>query len=420
MGGLNPFEEPPMSIVRPTAAQKTRRWIVLGAAVFAVVVAQAQMGLGWGQSAAAFAADSDATLKVAGWAFAIWGLIYLGLLVYAVRQALPQTGESDLIHDFGWPSVLAFAGIGLWIVAAAFDWELATIVLIFGSLTVLLIPLLTHARQIRTLKLADRDRWMTVWPLSLLAGWLSIAAPVNLITVATGNGDLPAALSPTLWAGNSASSRRCGTSIAPTSPRRNGSATLPTKAPRVIQGPARTPASSISATAMPRLQDGEPQPPVLHRALSGRGDRRRRHPARRLHHGRAADRAMNALRFGDPITRKTRHLVAASLPASAATATSFGVPTVGGEVNFHAPLQRQHPGQRHDGGPCQVRRDLLRKPRASAIPSSISAPRRAATASTARPWRLGRIRRGRSRRSAPPCRSAIPSPKSCCSKPASS
>ena len=189
-----------MSIVRPTAAPKTRRWSVLGAAVFAVVVAQAQMGLGWGQSAAAFAADSDATLKVAGWAFAIWGLIYLGLLIYAVRQALPQTGESDLIHAFGWPSVLAFAGIGLWIVAAAFDWEVATIVLIFGSLSVLVIPLLAHARQIRNLRLADRDRWMTVWPLSLLAGWLSIAAPVNLITVATGNGDLPSALSPTLWA----------------------------------------------------------------------------------------------------------------------------------------------------------------------------------------------------------------------------
>ena len=39
-----------------------------------------------------------------------------------------------------------------------------------------------------------------------------------------------------------------------------------------------------------RVQDGEPQPPELHRALSGRGDRRRRHPARRVHHGRAADR----------------------------------------------------------------------------------------------------------------------------------
>ena len=39
-----------------------------------------------------------------------------------------------------------------------------------------------------------------------------------------------------------------------------------------------------------RLQDGEPQPSLVHRALSGRGDRGRRHFARRLHHGRKAGR----------------------------------------------------------------------------------------------------------------------------------
>jgi hypothetical protein len=38
------------------------------------------------------------------------------------------------------------------------------------------------------------------------------------------------------------------------------------------------------------LQDGKPQPPELHRALPGRRHRRRRHPARRVHHGRAPDR----------------------------------------------------------------------------------------------------------------------------------
>ena len=37
-----------------------------------------------------------------------------------------------------------------------------------------------------------------------------------------------------------------------------------------------------------RLQDREPQPPQLYRAVSGRGDRRGRHSARHLHHGRAA------------------------------------------------------------------------------------------------------------------------------------
>lgn len=189
-----------MSIVRPTAPQMTRRLVVLACVVFAIVIAQVQMGMGWGQTAAEFAADSDATLRVAGYAFAIWGVIYLGLLIYAVRQALPATGESELLGRLGWPSALAFLGIGLWIVAAAFDWELATIVLIFGSLLALLIPLLANARTIRGLSRTSREGLMVIWPLALLAGWLGIAAPVNLLTVLTGNGDLPTVLSPSLWA----------------------------------------------------------------------------------------------------------------------------------------------------------------------------------------------------------------------------
>jgi len=189
------------SIVRPTPAQKTRRWLVLAAVVFAVVIAYAQMAMGWGQTPEEFSADSDATLRVAGYAFSIWGLIYLGLIIYAVRQALPQTGESRLINRLGWPSLLALLGIGWWIVASALDQEWATVVLIFGSLLVLLVPMLGEAGTIRTLGRFDRDRLTVVWPLGLLAGWLTVASPVNLLTILTGNGDLPAALSPELWAG---------------------------------------------------------------------------------------------------------------------------------------------------------------------------------------------------------------------------
>jgi phosphoribosylformylglycinamidine (FGAM) synthase-like enzyme len=112
--------------------------------------------------------------------------------------------------------------------------------------------------------------------------------------------------------------------------------TLPTKAPRVIQGPGENAGViDIGDGARGRLQDGEPQPPVLHRALPGRGDRGRRHPARRLHHGRAADRGLNALRFGDPEHPKTRHLVAGVVAGVGGYGNSFGVPTVGGLVGFH-------------------------------------------------------------------------------------
>jgi phosphoribosylformylglycinamidine (FGAM) synthase-like enzyme len=83
------------------------------------------------------------------------------------------------------------------------------------------------------------------------------------------------------------------------------------------------------------LQDGEPQPPVLHRALSGRGDRRRRHPARRLHHGRAPDRQPEraALRRADH--PKTRHLVAGVVAGIGGYGNCFRRADGRRAVNFH-------------------------------------------------------------------------------------
>ncbi|KTQ95219.1 phosphoribosylformylglycinamidine synthase [Aureimonas ureilytica] len=46
--------------------------------------------------------------------------------------------------------------------------------------------------------------------------------------------------------------------------------------------------------------------------------------------------AMNALRFGAPDHPKTRHLVAGVVAGVGGYGNSFGVPTVGGEVNFHS------------------------------------------------------------------------------------
>jgi phosphoribosylformylglycinamidine synthase len=45
--------------------------------------------------------------------------------------------------------------------------------------------------------------------------------------------------------------------------------------------------------------------------------------------------AMNALRFGDPEHPRTRHLVAGVVAGIGGYGNAFGVPTVGGEVNFH-------------------------------------------------------------------------------------
>ena len=169
-----------------------------------------------------------------------------------------------------------------------------------------------------------------------------------------------------------------------------------------------------------RLQDRIAQPPVVHRAVPGRGDRRRRHHPRHLHDGRAADRAdeLAALRRA----RGARHASAcskASSPASPATATASAFRPSAARSAFEPTLRRQSAGQRvlprHRQG---VATSSRASPRASATRSTTSARRPAATASTARRWRRRSSTRSRPR-SGRRCRSAIRSWRSCCSRRAS-
>jgi hypothetical protein len=145
-----------------------------------------QMGLGLGLSQRDFAAMGDSTLRAATYAFSIWSVIYLGLIAYAVWQALPRTPESPLLKAFGWPSVGAIAGCGLWIVAAAADMKWATVAIILGSAACAIWPLATNAAMVQAAQ--GRERMLVVWPLGMLAGWLTIASALNLLTVLTFNG----------------------------------------------------------------------------------------------------------------------------------------------------------------------------------------------------------------------------------------
>ena len=188
------------STVRPTPAQRTRRLIVLAAAAFAVIVPAVQIFADLGLSQAEFAAQGDSTLRVEGYAFSIWSLIYAGLIAYAVRQALPQTGESLLLRRMGWPSAAAFFAIGVWIFVAALNLQIVSVVVIFAALVSLLTPLLACSGVVRALSPTDRDRMLLVWPLAALAGWLTVAAPLNLINTATALGALPDVLPPAGWA----------------------------------------------------------------------------------------------------------------------------------------------------------------------------------------------------------------------------
>ena len=165
------------------AAYPLRRILVLIAAFAAPLIGYGQMAMGVGMTPAEFAAQGDDTVRVASFAFTIWAVIYGWIAVYAVYQALPTTTETESLRRLGWPSFVAFAGIGLWVVASAANAQGASVAIIFASLLVLLMPLVQNAKLFWSDSI--RRRALIAWPLTLLAGWLTIASIVNLLTVMT-------------------------------------------------------------------------------------------------------------------------------------------------------------------------------------------------------------------------------------------
>src|SRR3954464_4331250 len=89
-------------------------------AVVVTAVAQAVVGLGSpfftdpGSSAGAISDDNQSPVTPAGYAFAIWGLIYAASLVLAVYQARPGQRERELHRRTGWGLGAAFPAGKIW------------------------------------------------------------------------------------------------------------------------------------------------------------------------------------------------------------------------------------------------------------------------------------------------------------------
>lgn len=162
-----------------------RQLSVLLATTFAILTPAAQAIWDVGLSAAEFSQPGDETLRAAGYAFSIWSLIYLALAGYAIWQALPRNRNHPLLSGLAWPSVIAIAGCGFWIWASAANARWLTVLIIVVSATSISAALVRVSRGPTN---GVKNRLLILWPLGLLAGWLTIAAVLNVLTVLTAEG----------------------------------------------------------------------------------------------------------------------------------------------------------------------------------------------------------------------------------------
>jgi len=116
-----------------------------------------------------------------GAAFSIWLPIFVGCIAYGIIQALKTNRTRDVFRATGWWTASGFFLICVWSLIAAYapdsaaQWGTA---LVFIPAMLCLVKAMLVATELRTS--LDKMEQICVWlPLSLIAGWTSIAVFLN-------------------------------------------------------------------------------------------------------------------------------------------------------------------------------------------------------------------------------------------------
>lgn len=128
----------------------------------------------------------DPPVQPAGYAFAIWGVIYIWLLIHAGFGLFKRADVADWNHTRV-PLFISLAVGAMWLpvamISALWAFVLIVVMLIFAASAFLRAP--------------ARDRWLASAPLALYASWLTAASFASVGLVGAGYGIL---FGPVVWA----------------------------------------------------------------------------------------------------------------------------------------------------------------------------------------------------------------------------
>ena len=123
----------------------------------------------------------DVYFVPAGYVFSIWGLIYLGLVAYAVYQVLPGQRQNPRLQKTGWLFVLSSVGNIAWIFL--WHYEVFTVT-IFAMLLLLICLILIYLRlEIGRSEVSSGEKWFVRVPFSIYLGWITVATIANMTSL---------------------------------------------------------------------------------------------------------------------------------------------------------------------------------------------------------------------------------------------
>jgi benzodiazapine receptor len=113
----------------------------------------------------------------AGYVFAIWGLIYIGMIAFAAYQAMPAQRENPWLRKVGYWFALSGVFNSLWLFLwhyQIFPLTIVVMLALLASLLVIYLQLGIGKRQI-----SAAEKWSVQLPISLYLGWISVATIAN-------------------------------------------------------------------------------------------------------------------------------------------------------------------------------------------------------------------------------------------------
>ncbi|MEM6256161.1 MAG: tryptophan-rich sensory protein [Cyanobacteria bacterium P01_D01_bin.156] len=131
----------------------------------------------------------------ANYAFAIWGVIYVGLIVYAWYQSRRKYRGQLLIRRINTCLIVACVAQMVWIYLFTLQlywWSVVAMVLI-------LLPLIAAYSEFEDGQADQRRRRMVHGPISIYLAWISVATVVNIASALYINGVANLGLSGAIW-----------------------------------------------------------------------------------------------------------------------------------------------------------------------------------------------------------------------------
>lgn len=118
--------------------------------------------------------ENQAVIQPAGFAFSIWGLIYILLFIWIIKVFFSETGAVTVKRLHIWP-LINFLLNGLWILVFTAGWILLSSAVII-LLLVTLIKMYTETSN-------QNYHWFDRLPFSVYFGWVTAASVVNIFTL---------------------------------------------------------------------------------------------------------------------------------------------------------------------------------------------------------------------------------------------